>query len=70
MNLLSECLPGDGSADDSGYLKPQRRGTDAHNAGLAEASEFADGAVLYQDGQSRKVINVSFNDYNLEMSNE
>jgi hypothetical protein len=69
MNLLSECLPGDGTVDDSVVAQAQRRGIELGGVHV-ETGEFGEGAALFPDGHSRKVINVSFNDYNLSMSNE
>ena len=36
----------------------------------ADTGDFGDGAALYPDGHGRKVINVSFNDFNQSVSNE
>lgn len=69
MNLLSECLPGDGTVDDSVVAQAHRRGIELGGVQV-ETGEFGEGAALFPDGHSRKVINVSFNDYNLSMSNE
>ena len=55
--------------DDSAVAQAHRRGIELGGVQV-EAGDFADGPALFPDGHSRKVINVSFNDYNLSMSNE
>ena len=69
MNLLSECLPGDGSMEDSIAQPTNMRGTE-FGALNEEVGDFGDSAALYPDDNSRKVINVSFNDFNQSVSNE
>lgn len=69
MNLLSECLPGDGTVDDSIIPPANRRGME-FGALNVDTGDFGDSAALYPDGHGRKVINVSFNDFNQSVSNE
>lgn len=69
MNLLSECLPGDGSLEDAVAQPVNMRGAE-FGVLNEEVGDFGDSAALYPDGNNRKVINVSFNDFNQSVSNE
>ena len=48
MNLLSECLPGDGTVDDSIIPAAHPRGMDFGTL-KADTGNFGDGAALFPD---------------------